>query len=50
MSGNLQVLYKEHRAERRELLDDLVIGTPAAAPLPKLEQVIEHPDVCALQL
>ncbi|KAG0555156.1 hypothetical protein M758_12G150500 [Ceratodon purpureus] len=34
----LKVLHEEHRVERKQLLDALVIGTEAAFPLPKLKQ------------
>jgi predicted esterase len=34
----MKVLYKENRAERKQLLDDMVIGTPEAFPLPQLTQ------------
>lgn len=35
----MKVLYNDHRVERRQLLDELVIGTEKAFPLPKLAQV-----------
>jgi hypothetical protein len=35
----MKVLYEENRAERKQLLDDMVIGTPEAFPLPQLTQV-----------
>ncbi|CAK9227517.1 unnamed protein product [Sphagnum troendelagicum] len=34
----VEVLYEENRAERKQLLDDMVIGTPEAFPLPQLTQ------------
>jgi hypothetical protein len=34
----MKVLYEENRAERKQLLDDMVIGTPEAFPLPQLTQ------------
>lgn len=37
--GCVKVLYNDHRVERRQLLDELVIGTEEAFPLPKLTQV-----------
>lgn len=37
--GCVKVLYNDHRVERRQLLDELVIGTEGAFPLPKLAQV-----------
>lgn len=33
-----QVLHEDHREERKQLLDAMVIGTEAAFPLPKLKQ------------
>jgi pimeloyl-ACP methyl ester carboxylesterase len=35
----MKVLYEKNRAERKQLLDDMVIGTPEAFPLPQLRQV-----------
>ncbi|KAH9562834.1 hypothetical protein CY35_05G093200 [Sphagnum magellanicum] len=34
----VEVLYNEKREERKQLLDDMVIGTPEAFPLPQLTQ------------
>ena len=33
------MLYEDFREERRQLLDELVLGTAGAPPLPKLTQV-----------
>jgi hypothetical protein len=35
----MKVLYEENRAERKQLLDDMVFGTLEAFPLPQLTQV-----------
>jgi len=39
----MKVLYNEKREERKQLLDDMVIGTPEAFPLPQLTQVKAFP-------